>query len=55
MSNNKVVIITGGNRGIGLGITRSFLEADYNVIIGARNQPEIDNKNLTFHYADVRK
>ena len=31
--NNKVVIITGGTRGIGLGIAREFLMADYNVII----------------------
>ena len=53
--NNKVVIITGGNRGIGLGITKSFLEANYNVIVGARNKPELDNQNLTFHYADVRE
>ena len=55
MNNNKVVIITGGNRGIGLGITKSFLEANYNVIVGARNKLELDHQNLTFHYTDVRE
>ena len=55
MKKNKVVIITGGNRGIGLGITNSFLESGYNVIVGARNKPEIKHKNLTFQYTDVKE
>lgn len=55
MNNNKVVIITGGNRGIGLGITKSFLDANYNVIVGARNKPRLDHENLTYQYTDVKK
>ena len=30
-------MITGGNRGIGLNITESFVKAGYYVVIGARN------------------
>ncbi len=55
MNNNKVVVVTGGNRGIGLGITKSFLQANYNVIVGARNKPELDHQNLTFQYTDVKE
>ena len=32
-----VVVVTGGNRGIGLNITESFVDAGYYVVIGARN------------------
>jgi len=32
------VIITGGNRGIGLEITRTFVEAGYHVVVGARGE-----------------
>ena len=55
MKNNKVVIITGGNRGIGLGITKSFLKSGYNIIIGSRTEPRIYNKNIIYQYTDVRK
>ncbi len=34
---NKTVLITGGNRGIGLDVTEMFLEADYRVIVVARD------------------
>ena len=33
----KTVIITGGNKGIGLDITSAFLKANYKVIVGARS------------------
>ena len=36
MKENKIAIVTGGNRGIGLGITKSFIDAGYTVIVGAR-------------------
>ena len=37
---NKTVVITGGSRGIGLEITRTFLKHQANVIILARNKPK---------------
>ena len=36
----KVVIVTGGSRGVGLGITRRFLEAGADVVICGRTEPE---------------
>jgi len=38
----KTVIITGGNKGIGLDITKSFIACDYKVIVGARYETSID-------------
>ena len=51
------VVITGGNRGIGIGITESFLEAGYKVIVGARTKGDLESlttKNIIFHAMDVR-
>ena len=51
------VVITGGNRGIGIGITESFLEAGYKVIVGARTKGDLESlatKNLIFYPMDVR-
>lgn len=54
-----LVLVTGGGRGVGLGITNSFLEAGADVIIGARNtpepMPEHDGRSATFMRADVRE
>jgi NAD(P)-dependent dehydrogenase (short-subunit alcohol dehydrogenase family) len=36
----KVVIVTGGGKGVGRGITSRFLEAGANVVICGRNAPE---------------
>ena len=36
---NKTILITGGTKGIGIGITKSFLKLDANVIVLARNKP----------------
>jgi len=36
----KTVVITGGTRGIGLDITKAFVEAGYDVFVGARSRPE---------------
>jgi NAD(P)-dependent dehydrogenase (short-subunit alcohol dehydrogenase family) len=54
----RTVIITGGNRGIGLDITRTFLEAEYHVVVGARNPYNLEEEfgsQLTFVKVDVRK
>lgn len=34
----KTVVITGGNRGIGLSITEAFVDAGYSVFVGARQE-----------------
>jgi len=34
----KTVVITGGNRGIGLSITEAFVDAGFSVFVGARNE-----------------
>lgn len=56
---DKVVIVTGGGRGVGLGITRRFLEAGADVVICGRNEPdeeiEADGRKAAFTPADVRE
>ena len=54
----KTVIITGGTRGIGADIARGFLEADYQVLIGARHRSglaEETQEHLKFLEIDVRE
>jgi len=53
----KVVVITGGNRGIGRNITDGFVKAGYHVVVGARKQldlVEAYNDKITFVPTDVR-
>lgn len=52
----RTVVITGGTKGIGRSIADSFLSADYNVFIGARNKPDLSSypSNLRFVQTDVR-
>ncbi len=46
----KTAIITGGSKGIGLGIAKSLLEADYNVVITGRNEGTLVHaKSLLAH------
>jgi NAD(P)-dependent dehydrogenase (short-subunit alcohol dehydrogenase family) len=44
---NKVVLITGGNRGIGYGIAKAFLADTYKVVINFRSNEEATSKALT--------
>ena len=56
MKKNKVVIITGGNKGIGLAITKKFVESGYYVIVGARSSIKIEKKyqdSVKFINSDV--
>ena len=40
----KTVIITGGNKGIGLAITKAFINSGYKAIIGAREDTGIEEQ-----------
>ena len=54
----KCVIITGGNKGIGLDITNAFLKKNFYVIILARtniNNTLLKNPNIKFFKADCTK
>jgi len=54
---NKTVIITGGNKGIGLGITESFVNAGYSVVVGARKASDLSKfgDKVKFVSMDVQK
>lgn len=58
MEKNKIAIVTGGNRGIGLGITQSFIAAGYTVLVGARQDRSLEEKfgdKVIFVPTDVRE
>jgi 3-oxoacyl-[acyl-carrier protein] reductase/meso-butanediol dehydrogenase/(S,S)-butanediol dehydrogenase/diacetyl reductase len=58
MKNKKIAIVTGGNRGIGLGISQSFIEAGYTVIVGARQDLKLEDTfkdKIVFVPTDVRE
>lgn len=51
------VVITGGNRGIGRSLTEGFLEAGYNVVVGARQDLGVEDiapGRVKFVAMDVR-
>lgn len=54
----KAVIVTGGGKGVGRGITQRFLEAGANVVICGRSAPEdmpqVGGNTALFHACDVR-
>ena len=56
---DRLVLVTGGGRGVGRGITDRFLEAGADVLICARNEPEHmperDGRRASFLRADVRE
>jgi NAD(P)-dependent dehydrogenase (short-subunit alcohol dehydrogenase family) len=54
---SKTVVITGGNRGIGLDITEMFLNSGYDVVVGSRTIGDLEklgSDRLKFIAADVR-
>jgi NAD(P)-dependent dehydrogenase (short-subunit alcohol dehydrogenase family) len=54
----RVVIVTGGGRGVGLGITKRFLETGADVVICGRNAPDAavgaGGREAHFESCDVR-
>lgn len=54
----KVVIVTGGTKGVGRGIAESFLQAGADVVVCSRNEPETlpecNGKQALFQSVDVR-
>jgi NAD(P)-dependent dehydrogenase (short-subunit alcohol dehydrogenase family) len=55
---DRVVVVTGGTKGVGRGIALRFLEAGADVVVSARNEPdspvEHDGAVAGFFNADVR-
>jgi len=55
--NQKTMVITGGNRGIGLDITEAYVKAGYFVVVGARQELGLGSRfgdQVRFIATDVR-
>jgi NAD(P)-dependent dehydrogenase (short-subunit alcohol dehydrogenase family) len=52
--NGRVVVVTGGTRGVGAGIARSFARAGADVVVCARRPPEVPSPTARFAPLDVR-
>lgn len=50
---NKIIIVTGGTRGIGLAISELLAKEGANVIACARNETSFSSKNIYFEKLDV--
>ena len=48
------VLVTGGARGVGLGIVRGFLDAGFDVVTCSRHEPTVDIGDAEFVRTDVR-
>lgn len=54
MSDARVVLVTGGARGLGRGLVDAFAEAGDTVVACGRNQPSDDTLTASFFQCDVR-
>ncbi|MER7562649.1 SDR family oxidoreductase [Streptomyces sp. NPDC097941] len=50
----RAVVVTGGTRGVGAGIARSFAQAGADVVVCARRPPEVPLPKTRFARLDVR-
>ncbi|MFI1485659.1 SDR family oxidoreductase [Streptomyces sp. NPDC020747] len=53
-SGKRLVVVTGGTRGVGAGIARAFVEAGAEVVVCARRPPEVPVDGVEFVPLDLR-
>lgn len=53
-SGKRLVVVTGGTRGVGAGIARAFVEAGTEVVVCARRPPEVPVDGVEFVPLDLR-